>query len=174
MTATRTTYWAKFGSYLEGLDSPLRVGRYLPANRTHAVEIKHPAGFERDGAHLAATALDRESVIRANVVLEDDDSLTLFEALRTMGDALDVGGTLKFEGARNPRARATRGCAASTWSSPPRTAARVTGGDSSSGCESGWSGYMLCSARSCVEVPSRHRAPNSPRGTPRQSPRRSR
>ena len=105
MTATRTTYWAKFGSYLEGLDSPLRVGRYLPANRTHAVEITHPAGFERDGAHLAATALDRESVIRANVVLKDDDSLTLFESLRTMGDALDVGGALKFEGACNRRVR---------------------------------------------------------------------
>ena len=105
MTATRTTYWAKFASYLEGLDSPLRVGRYLPANRTHAVEIKHPAGLRRDGAHLAATALHRESVIRANVVLEDDDSLTLFEALRTMDDALDVGGALRFEGARNPRVR---------------------------------------------------------------------
>ena len=105
MTATRATYWAKFGSYLEGLDSPLRVGRYLPATRTHAVEIKHPAGFERAGAHLAATALDREPVIRANVVLEDNDSLTLFEELRTIGDALDVGGALTFEGARNPRVR---------------------------------------------------------------------
>ena len=105
MTAARTTYWENFGSYLEGTGSGLRVGRYLPANRTHAVEIKHPAGFERDGAHLAATALHRESVIRANVVLEDDDSLMLFESLRTMGDALDVGGALKFEGEGNPRVR---------------------------------------------------------------------
>ena len=50
VTATRTTYWSKFGSYLDGLDTALRGGRYLPANRTHAVEIKRPSGFERAGA----------------------------------------------------------------------------------------------------------------------------
>ena len=105
MKTTRELYWAEFGNYLLAQGSPMQVGRYLPSTRTHAVEIKHPVGFERPGAHLAATALHQEPVIRANIVLEDDDSLTLFNELRAMSGALDLGHNLEFEGECNPRVR---------------------------------------------------------------------
>lgn len=101
----RQRYWADFNSYLMNSGSQLRTNKPSPKNW---IKIRHPEGFVRTGAHLAATALDRPQTIAAYVVLEDEDSLELLDELLAQKDAIerDVGRAFTWE--RKPANRKVR------------------------------------------------------------------
>lgn len=101
----RQRYWEGFSGYLVSSGSPLETYKPSPKNW---IRIRHPEGFARPGAHLAATALDRPQIIAAHVVLEDEDSMALLDELLTQKRTIerDVGRTLTWE--RKPANRRVR------------------------------------------------------------------
>ena len=92
----RQRYWSKFNDYLHASGSLLET--YRPS-RKDSIKIRHPVPFKRPKAHLAAQALVRSAKIRAHVVLEDEDSLSLLDQMLAQKRNIerDVGSVLTWE-----------------------------------------------------------------------------
>ena len=94
----RFRYWNGFKYYLAGSGSDLSVGTPR-AKQNHWIKIGPSPMFRRGASHLAVSALVNPREIRANFVLQDRDSLPLFEALRGQRGTLEdeMGVALVFD-----------------------------------------------------------------------------
>ena len=92
----RQRYWTEFNDHLISSGSLLRT--YKPSARNW-MKIRHPVGFKRPKAHLAANAHANPELIAALIVLEDDDSLSGLDELLAARDLIEkeVGETLTWE-----------------------------------------------------------------------------
>lgn len=96
----RFRYWTTFRNYLADSASVLSIET---PNEKNWIKIGPPGMFRRGGAHLAGSALVRPLEIRANFVLEDPDSLPVFEALEEQRGVLEdeTGESLVFARGEN-------------------------------------------------------------------------